>query len=35
MEGWFNTGGTTEIAGNFVPVDVTFVGFLILGRMQA
>jgi len=32
---WFNTGGTTEITGNFVPVDVKFVGFMIFGRMHA
>lgn len=29
-QGEFNTGGTAEIADNFVPVDETFVGFLIL-----
>jgi hypothetical protein len=34
MKGWFKTGGTTEITGNFVPVDVMVVGFMIFGRMN-
>jgi hypothetical protein len=33
-KGWFKTGGTTEIADNFVPVDVKLVGFIVFGRMQ-
>jgi hypothetical protein len=30
----FKMGGTTEITGNFVPVDVKFVGFMFFGGFE-